>query len=134
MENNKIILVIGASDNHFGAYAENCEGVYGGGNTPQAAINEAMEGLRLLKESRPEEQWPDILKDEYEFIYKYDLQSILNYYMSLFKAPALGRVMGINEKQLHHYASGLKQPRPAQKQKIIDGLHRLGRELIAAEL
>lgn len=134
MEKNKIILVVGASADHFGAYSENCEGIYGGGDTPQAAINEAMEGLRLLNAAIPEERWDEVLREKYEFVYKYDVQSLLNYYMSLFKAPALGRVMGINEKQLHHYASGLKHPRPAQKQKIINGLHRLGRELIAAEL
>lgn len=134
MEKNKIILIVTASTDHFGVYADNCEGIYGGGDTAHEAIAEAMEGLRLLKESRPEEQWPDILKGEYEFIYKYDVQSILSYYLGLFKAPALGRLTGINEKQLHHYASGLKTPREQQKKKIIDGLHRLGKELIAAEL
>ncbi|MDH6535245.1 type II toxin-antitoxin system HicB family antitoxin [Parabacteroides sp. 52] len=130
----KIIISIGASMDHFGAYAENCEGVYGAGNTAKEAVDNAKEGLRLLKESRPEDQWPDILKGEYEFVYRYDIQSILNYYLGILKAPALERLTGVNQKQLHHYASGLKMPREQQKQKIIKGLHALGRELMAAEL
>lgn len=130
----KIIISVGASTDHFGAYAVNCEGIYGAGNTAREAIENSMEGLRLFKESLPEEQWPDILKGEYEFVYRYDIQSILNYYLGIFKAPALERLTGVNQKQLHHYASGLKVPRQQQKEKIINGLHALGRELIAAEL
>ncbi|MDL2208142.1 hypothetical protein LJB97_00800 [Parabacteroides sp. OttesenSCG-928-O15] len=130
----KIRIVVGASENHFGAYADNCDGVYGGGDTAREAIANAMEGLRLLKVSRPEQEWPEIIKGEYEVVYSYDVQSILNYYLSIFTAPALERITGINQKQLHHYASGIKKPRIQQKDKIIDGLHRLGKELMAAEL
>lgn len=130
----KIRIVVGASEDHFGAYAENCDGVFGGGDTASEAIDNALEGLRLLKETRQEQEWPEIVKGEYEVVYRYDVQSILNYYIGMFTAPALERITGINQKQLHHYASGLKKPRAAQKERIINGLHRLGKELITAEL
>jgi len=41
---------------------------------------------------------------------------------------------GINQKQLHHYASGLKKPRQEQRKKIETALHKLGEELLAIEL
>ncbi len=41
---------------------------------------------------------------------------------------------GINQKQLQHYASGLKKPRPTQVKKIETAIHNLGKELISVEL
>jgi len=130
----KIIITVGASSDHFGAYAENCEGIYGAGNTPEAAKQNALEGLNLLvKHSKPE-NLPDILKGEYSIVYKYDTQSFLKHYNSIFTNVALERLTGINQKQLHHYSSGLKKPRIAQRKKIETALHRLGEELMAVEL
>ena len=93
-----------------------------------------MEGLRLLKESRPIEQWPELIKGVYEIEYRYDVQSILSYYASVFTKPALERLTGINQKQLHHYATGLKKPREPQRRKIEDALHKLGSELLSVHL
>ena len=39
------------------------------------------------------------------------------------------KVTGINEAQLTHYANGFRKPRPVQRQRIIDGIHQIGREL-----
>jgi len=33
-----------------------------------------------------------------------------------------------NERQLGHYATGHRNPRPAQRKKIIDGIHKIGTE------
>ncbi len=40
---------------------------------------------------------------------------------------ALSRATGINQRQLSHYAIGTKQPRPASRERIIQGLHAIGR-------
>ena len=37
---------------------------------------------------------------------------------------------GINQRQLWHYASGMRKPRPAQRKRIEKGLHKLGAELL----
>jgi len=131
---NKLIIKVGASDNHFGAYTENADGVYGAGNTPQEAINNALEGLKLLKETRPKENLSPILQKDYEIEYQYDTESFLKYYTNIFSKPALEKLTGINQKQLHHYASGISKPREAQKKKIETALHSLGRELLAVKL
>ena len=130
----KIIITVGASPDHFGAYAENCPGIYGAGDTPEAAKQNALEGLKLLIKYTKPENLPDILKEGYSIIYKYDTQSFLKHYNSIFTNVALERITGINQKLLHHYSSGLKKPRLAQRKKIETALHRLGEELIAVEL
>lgn len=130
----KLIIQIGASIDFFDGFAVNCEGVYGGGETLEACKVNILEGLRLLLESRPVGDWPEILKGDYEIEFRYDVQSILSYYASVFTKPALERLTGINQKQLHHYATGLKKPREPQKKKIELALHRLGSELMSVHL
>ena len=130
----KIIITVGASSDHFGAYSENCDGIYGAGDTPEAAKENALEGLRLLIKYNKPEDLPDILKGEYTIVYKYDTQSFLKHYNSIFTNVALERLTGINQKLLHHYSSGLKKPRLVQRKKIETALHRLGEELMAVEL
>jgi hypothetical protein len=58
----------------------------------------------------------------------------LDYYKGIFTNAALERITGINQKQIQHYASGLKKPRPAQVKKIESALHNLGAELMSVEL
>lgn len=75
------------------------------------------------------EPYPEILDGEYEIIYKFDVQSLLEYYRGIFSFAALQAITGINQRQLYHYSAGIAKPRPAQAKKIADGLHRLAREL-----
>jgi hypothetical protein len=77
---------------------------------------------------------PKLLQVKYEIEFCYDTQSIMNYYDKIFTKVALERITGINQKLLHHYASGLKKPRAAQRKKIESALHCLGEELIAVKL
>lgn len=129
-----IRIIIEKSSDYYDAYAENCEGVYGSGATVEEAKKDVLHGLDLLKESRSEKDWPTILKGEYNIVFKYDVQSFLNYYNQIFTNVALERLTGINQKLLHHYASGLKKPRETQRKKIEQALHNLGNELLALEL
>ena len=99
----KIIINIGASSDHFGAYAENCDGIYGAGNTVEEAKENALEGLRLLISSRKKEELPEILQGEYEIAYQFDTHSLSQRYENIFNKPALEKLTGINQKQLHHY-------------------------------
>lgn len=128
----KLIIQIGASSDHFGGFAVNCDGIYGAGNTVEECKENVLEGLRLLVANT--EILPEILKGEYEIEFRYDVQSILSHYANVFTKPALERITGINQKQLHHYATGLKKPRPEQRKKIESALHRLGSELLTVHL
>jgi len=130
----KIIITVGASSDYFGAYAENCEGIYGAGATAEEAIKDAQKGLELFINSCERKDLPAILHGEYSIEYKYDTQSFLNYYNRIFSNVALERITGINQKLLHHYSTGLKKPREMQRKKIETALHRLGNELLAVRL
>ena len=65
---------------------------------------------------------------------KLEPQSFLNYYKGIFTNASLERITGIKQKQIQHYASGLKKPRLAQKQKIQNSLKELAEELLTFEL
>lgn len=73
--------------------------------------------------------YPAVFDGEYELVFKFDVQSLLEYYRGIFSFASLQLITGINQKQLAHYASGLSKPRPAQAEKIASGLHRLAHEL-----
>jgi len=130
----KLIIQIGASSDHFGGFAVNCDGIYGAGDTVESCKSNVLEGLKLLLVNSDQNSLPEILKGVYEIEYHYDVQSILNYYANVFTKPALERLTGINQKQLHHYATGLKKPREIQRKKIETALHRLGNELLSVRL
>ena len=129
-----LTIIIEKSSNYYDAYADNCDGIYGAGNTVEEAKKNVLEGLRLFVETTKTDDLPEILKNSYEIVYKFDTQSFLKYYEGIFNKPALEKLTGINQKQFHHYASGLRKPRPAQRQKIENALYSLGKELMAVQL
>ena len=130
----QIKIVIEKSKDHYSSYAENVEGIYGGGETPEEAKQSVVDAIRLLKKHNKTENVPEILKGKYELVYRFDTISLLNYYKKVFTNAALERMTGINQKQIQHYSSGLKKPRTAQTKKIELAFRQLGSELLAVEL
>ncbi len=130
----QIKVVIERSVDMFSSYAENVEGIYGGGGTVQEAKDSIVAAINLYKKHNTTGNIPEILKGEYELVFKLDVQSFMDYYKGVFTPAALERIAGINQKQIQHYSSGYRKPRPAQRKKIEDALHKLGRELLAVEL
>ena len=133
----KLIIQIGASSDHFGGFAVNVDGINGAGNTLDDCKANILEGLKLMVKNSDKSyykapQW--LINGEYEIEYRYDTQSILNHYSKVFTKPALEKLTGINQKQLHHYATGLKKPRLEQRKKIENALHNLGNELLTIQL
>lgn len=127
----QIVIVIERSKDLYTAYSENVEGITGGGNTVHEAKQSILECIEILKQM---DDAPKILWKEYRLTYRFDTQSLLDYYKGIFTKSALERITGINQKQLQHYASGLKKPRRTQVKKIEHALHELGSELMAVQL
>ncbi|MBD1422602.1 type II toxin-antitoxin system HicB family antitoxin [Sphingobacterium chuzhouense] len=127
-------IVIERSADMFSAYAENVEGIYGGGDTVEEAKQSILDAIQIIKDEFTAENIPTILKDDYEIVYHFDVESLLNYYKGIFTNSALEKITGINQRQLQHYSSGLKKPRQPQLKKIEDGLRKLAAELRAVEL
>lgn len=120
-----------ASDGLYSVYIDDKNlnyGVIGEGKTISEAIDDFYAVYEALKQGFKEE---GRTFEEVEFIFVKDVQSFLEYYSDIFSKSALERMTGINQKQLHHYATGLHKPRQAQIKKIEDALHNLGKELLA---
>lgn len=133
VKSKKIRIFIERSNDSYSSYAENVPGIYGHGDTVEKAKQSALKGIDLLLKYNKTENIPPLLKGEYEIVYKFDTESFLNFYKRIFTNAALERMTGINQKQLQHYASGLKKPRPAQVKKIEIAMHSLGKELMSVE-
>ncbi len=68
--------------------------------------------------------------DNYNFSYHLQTSALLRQLDGFLTRSALSRVTGINEQQLSHYITGYRNPRPKQREKIINGIHKIGNELI----
>lgn len=130
--NTIYIIIERASDGSYGAYAENVDGIFGAGDDVRQVKQSILDGIETIKEHFS--QIPEILKGDYQIIYKYDTESLLQYYKGILSNPAVERLTGINQKQIHQYATGVKKPREAQRRKIQEGLHKFANELLTIEL
>lgn len=69
---------------------------------------------------------------DYELVYNLiDTVTVLKACEPYASLAAISRASGINQHQLSHYANGLKQPRMKQRQRIVDGLHLIGSQLLS---
>ena len=92
-------------------------------------LNFHVEGMIAEGDDVP--QW--LLEGDYEFEFHLDAAALLQMCSPYASIAAISRVSGINQYQLSHYANGIKKPRPEQRRRIVEGLHKIGRELIAVE-
>jgi predicted RNase H-like HicB family nuclease len=127
-----ILVMLTKGNDDFGAWVVGIKGIYGAGETPNDAKKSIEAAIRLY--IKHNEKVPAALKGKYELVFKMDAESLLTYYRDIFTKPGLEKITGINQKQLHHYATGLKKPRAAQSKKIASALHLLGKELLSVEL
>ena len=68
------------------------------------------------------------MQENIVFEFEMNIRALLHYFDGILTRSALARVTGINERQLGHYTTGHRNPRPAQRIKIIEGIHKIGTE------
>lgn len=73
--------------------------------------------------------YPTKFDNDYELLFKMDIQSLLYCYDKILTRAALSRMTGINQRQLGHYICGRSKPRKPQSERIVNALHELGKEL-----
>ena len=132
MEKIRAIIETG-EDNTFNIYLEKelPFGFFGEGESVEEAKEDFLNSYQEMKVIYEEETG---VKVDYDFFYKYDIESFFNRFSKVFNMPALEKLTGINQKLLHHYSSGLKKPRAKQIEKIEKALHNLGKELMSVDL
>lgn len=116
-----------------------------GENVPGSVVFTADTFAELQKEARESLEFhvdgmvddgddvPQWLADgSYEFEYKFlDAVALLKAYEPYLSLAAISRASGINQHQLSHYVNGIKKPRPQQHERIVEGIHKIGKELLA---
>ena len=132
----KIRVDVAWCDKNFGAsLGENVPGsVVLTAKTYVELLREVPETLRFHVEGMVADgddvpKW--LVDGDYEFEYNLlDVATVLRAYEPFVSLAAISRASGINQHLLSHYANGMKQPRPKQRQRIVDGIHKIGRELL----
>ncbi|RHO70118.1 hypothetical protein DW083_14255 [Parabacteroides sp. AF48-14] len=110
---------------------------------PVVATHQTLEGLKegftesfnlhLQSMIEDNDEIPTVLQTEFELHFVLTTRALLHYYDNILSRAAISRLTGINEKQLGHYIQGVRNPRMQQREKIVAGLHKLGRTLIEVE-
>lgn len=120
-----------ADDGTYSVYNEENPSLFGMGDTIPKAKEEFLETVKLTKSIGKElaQIYPDWMDEDYEFEYKFDVSDFLEFYSGIITPTALGRLSGINPKQIWSYMHGVSKPRRAQVIKIEEALHKLGEEL-----
>jgi hypothetical protein len=103
------------------------------------ATNKTLEGVKLAYIEALEfhleglhkdgDEIPAVLKGKYRLDFVLNVRALLHYFEGVLTRSALSRVTGINERQLGHYITGHRKPRPEQRKKIVEGIHRIGKEI-----
>lgn len=76
-------------------------------------------------------QW--LVSGEYEFEFVLDAAALIHSCEPYVSLAAISRASGINQRQLSHYANCTKRARPEQRQRIINGIHRIGSRMMQME-
>ena len=127
-------MVIEKSKDFYDAYSENCDGIYAAGGSIDEVKKDVENAIATIKCEYPENQWPALLRGEYELEWKLDVQSFLEYYKDYISLSGLEKITGINQKQLSNYLNHRSKPRRKQVERISEGLHKFATELLSITL
>lgn len=131
----KIIVNVEWYDKNFGAsLSDNVPGaVVLTAKTYDELLISVPETLRfhvqgMLDDGDVVPQW--LADGNYEFEYVLDTTALIHVCDTYTSLAAISRASGINQHLLSHYANGLNKPRPQQRDCIVDGIRKIGNELL----
>jgi predicted RNase H-like HicB family nuclease len=132
----KVIVEVSYSGNNYSAHIPILSGCVTIGSSLDEIRKHVEEIVPFHIEGMQEDndEYPIVFDGAYEFIYKLSAEALINEFSGIFTKSALSRVTGINERQLWHYAAGVRHPRQEQRRRIVNGLHKLGKELLSVDL
>lgn len=128
-----INVILERGKDGYGVSFDGIPNVYSFGETLEKAKENAKIALdgfvkALKKLNKPV---PAALQGKYELEFEFDTAALLEYINGTITQTALSKATGINVSQISHYATGHRKPRPEQRRKIVNGLHQIGKELMA---
>ncbi len=117
------VIVERGSDNKYSAYMDYYDldfGLAGFGDTAKDAVADFYEAWEEEKKMSAKEgkTIPELVFD-----IRYDVSSFLDFFSEVLSKSGLEKITGVNQKQLWHYASGMRKPSRGTIHKIQDGLY-----------
>lgn len=124
MKVNKFIIE--KTKNGYSAYCID-KPIYTTGQTIYELQSNALEALNLYFEEFGKSATLEDIELELDFKQFFDYYKVIN-------AKHLAGRIGMNETLLSQYVNGIKKPSKKQVDKIVGGLHEIGRELMELTL
>ncbi|MGB3924290.1 MAG: hypothetical protein ACOXZQ_08155 [Bacteroidales bacterium] len=119
--NKKIKMIVEKTDTGFSAFSKDYP-IYTTGRTIPELIDNALEAANLLFEE------DDIRIEQENLKFEIDFKQFFQYY-KVINAKFLANKIGMNPTLLSQYVQGRKKPSDAQTEKILLGIHQIGKEL-----
>src|SRR3989304_8730562 len=117
----KIRLIVEKTNTGFSAFSEDYP-IYTTGRTITELIDNAYEGANLYFEDENIQITHENLKFEIDFKQFFQYYKVLN-------SKFLADKIGMNPTLLSQYVQGHKKPSESQTEKILMGIHQIGKEL-----
>ncbi len=130
----KTITVLIEKSPEGGYWARTAEGLNGDTilNGTGDSVDAAKKDLELAyKEAKEDAKEGDKTFEDVEFVYKYDLQSFLDYF-KVFNASELARMAGINPSLMRQYKIGVKKAGDSVYRRLSDCMEKIKKDLQAA--
>ncbi len=119
--NHKVRIIVEKTNTGFSAFCKDYP-VFTTGDTVQELMYNANEAVNFYFEDFNIETTMEDLKFEIDFKQFFQYYRVLN-------SKFLAEKIGMNPTLLSQYVQGRKKPSDAQTSKILEGIHRIGREL-----
>lgn len=127
----KIDIKVDYTDNYSACPVDDTIACVTTGRTFEELQHNMEEALRFHIEGMKEDgdPVPPEFDGVWEFEWHMTARALLHYIEGLVPKSAIAKATGINQTQLTHYATGYRKPRPAMRQRIIDGIHSIAKKL-----
>lgn len=118
-------------EDNYGAYSDEVSGCVATHKTLEGVKQAYIKAIKFHLEGlhKDGDEIPAVLKGKYRLVFILNVRALLHYFEGVLTRSALSRVTGINERQLGHYITGHRKPRPEQRKKIVEGIRRIGKEI-----
>jgi hypothetical protein len=122
MEIKKLNVYVAKMPKNCGAYIEEVEGFVITSKSVKTLEIELPEALHSHIQALYDYEIQPWMQGQTEFIYHYDIGSLLEKYDGIFNQSTFARAVGINDTLMRQYLSGLKKPGKKQILKINSNL------------
>jgi predicted RNase H-like HicB family nuclease len=135
MDKKKVLVNVTWEDN-YGAWCDLLPGCVATHQTFEGIKRYMRSGIEFHLEGmcKDNEDIPVEFQGEYELEFRLNVKALMQKYKGILTHTGMGRLTGIDRRQLQQYSSGLHKPFPTQRKKIERALHTLGKELLEVEL